>query len=231
MAKILFVEDDQDLATTIVAGLTRQQNHVVDHCSDGSEGLFRATTYQFDLIIVDWQLPGMAGIDLIERYRSAGGCAPILMLTGKGATIDKTNAFHTGCDDYLTKPFAFPELAARVMALLRRPPTLADKEIRVGDLYLDTTTCVVTRGGERFDLNKQEFVVLEFLMRHPNQLLTSSALLERVWSCESTASEGAVRMTILRLRKKLDVPSSKQSLIENVRGLGYRLVTTSEKDE
>lgn len=222
MAKILLVEDDRALAQTVCDWLDFE-NHVVDVAHDGLDGRQLIASSHFDLMIFDWDLPGVAGIDILRGYRSSGGQTPCLMLTGKREIENKLEGFDSGADDYLTKPFHGKELVARVRALLRRPQELIDERLQVGTLSLDPDACTAIRdGGAPIKLVPKEFALLDFLMRNPGKLFTVDQLLQKVWSAEADAGQDAVTTTIKRLRKKMD-EGAPQSIIRNVHGMGYGL--------
>ena len=220
MAKILIVEDDRDLCT-IVSDSLGAQSHTVDMVHCGEEGRDRLLYYEYDLAILDWELPKMTGVQILKELRDSGNVMPILMLTGKKDTDEKSLGLDTGADDYLTKPFEMKELQSRVRALLRRPQTFLSTQLQVSGLTLDTGSHKVTRDGQEIKLLPKELSLLEFFMRHPGQVFTAEAVLNRVWSSESEASPESFRTCLKRLRQKID--ASDESIIEYVHGLGYRL--------
>ncbi len=221
MAKILLVEDNLDLIAMIERFLVFEK-YVVESVSDGAEALDHLKTFPYDLIILDWELPGMNGVDVCREFRNRHGNTPILMLTGKSTIANKEAGLNSGADDYLTKPFDLRELGARIRAILRRPPTVTAKEsiYEAGHLTLDAIKHEVRSMGEVVELGPREFQLLEFLLRHPNQVFTPEALLNKVWSAQSEATEEALRTTMKRLRKKID-PDNK--IVRNVHGVGYVL--------
>lgn len=226
MAKILIVEDEADFYEPIRAFLARE-HHVVEVVENGLEALDRLRFYKYDAIIMDWMLPGMQGVDVCREYRSSGGTTPILMLTAKTATGEKISGLDAGADDYLTKPFDVGEVSARVRALLRRPATLTGNVLKLGQIVLERDTHRVTKTGEEIQLLPKEFALLEFFMRHPNQVFSAEALLDRVWASDSEASPETIRTYIKRLRQKIDnkdVPS----LIQTVHGVGYKFSVETE---
>ncbi len=220
MAKILIVEDEQDFSEPIRAFLTRD-HHVVEVVENGLEALDRLRFYKYDVIIMDWMLPGMLGVDVCREFRSSGGTTPILMLTAKTATGEKISGLDAGADDYLTKPFDVGEVSARVRALLRRPAALTGNVLKLGQIVLERDTHRVTKTGEEIQLLPKEFALLEFFMRHPNQVFSAEALLDRVWASDSEASPETIRTYIKRLRQKIDSKDG-PSLIQTVHGVGYK---------
>ena len=221
MVKILLVEDDSDMAATINKWLTSEQ-HVVDAVHSGREGLERLELYQYDLIILDWQLPEISGLDVCKQFRARQGTTPIIMLTGRSTVADKTSGLDSGADDYLTKPFSMAELSARLRALLRRPPVSTSNVLRVGPLIIDPIKHTAIRDNIRLHLLPKEFALLEFLMRHPEEVFSVEALLQRVWHSESDATTDAIRTCIKRLRDKIDT-DPENSIIETIPRVGYRL--------
>ncbi|MCA9816379.1 MAG: response regulator transcription factor [Candidatus Obscuribacterales bacterium] len=220
MARILVVEDDPKVSQVVEEALAAF-NHIVEAVDDGLDGLERLTYYHYDLAIIDWNLPGLTGIEICQKYRTSGGQIPILFLTGQSDVPNKVEAFDSGADDYLTKPFAFSELMARVKALLRRPPQMVEKILEAGGLRMDLATCSVTNGGQPVNLAPSEFALLELFMKSPGRLFSSDELLNRVFKTESEATDEAVRQRVLRLRKKI-AQDGKDSLIKTVKGLGYK---------
>ncbi len=224
MAKILLVEDDQALSK-LVRNWLSLEHHAVETVEDGEEALHRLKVSEYDLVILDWTLPKLAGVEVLKEHRRLGGQTPVLMLTGKDKISDKEEGFDAGADDYLTKPFHGKELTVRIKALLRRPPNLVKDVLRVGDLVLEKENFSVRRGDSEIRLLPKEFALLEFLMRHPNQVFSAEALLERVWVSESESTVEAVTTCIKRLRRKLEsdgVPSP----IATVHGVGYKLLNS-----
>jgi OmpR-family two-component system manganese-sensing response regulator len=221
MAKVLIVEDDLALQRMISDWLTLE-HYNLETAADGKDAIEMLKFYQYDVVILDWQLPGMSGIEVIREYRSAGGKAPVLMLTGKSAIPDKEEGFDSGVDDYLTKPFHMKELSARLRALLRRPNTLVTEALQIGPLNMDRRTHTVLLGGKEVDLKPTEYALLEFLMRHPGQVFAPEALLDRVWSSQSDSSVDALTTCIKRLRKKITV-EGQESVIKTIYGVGYKL--------
>lgn len=219
MAKILLVEDDADLAF-MVRSMLLAERYDVDHLTNGGEAARHIRIYPYDLFILDWDLPEVTGIEICKQFRGGGGQTPIIMLTGKGSVDEKERGLDAGADDYLSKPFAMKELAARVRALLRRPAAVLPAVLTVRNLCIDPGKFRVTKDGKTVALLPKEFALLEFLMRNADQVFTSEALLARIWATESDATDEAVRTTVKRLRKKLDADGS-QSLIRTIHGVGY----------
>jgi len=229
LSKILIVEDDVQLAEIIGRWLTNE-HHVVELVEDGKDALSRLKLYAYELVILDWQLPGMEGIEILNEFRAAGGRTPVLMLTGKRSVEEKMLGLDSGADDYLTKPFHGKELTARVRALLRRPVTVLDNILKVGDIELDTQTYKAHRGGTDLKLVPKEFALLQFLMRYPGRYFTASKLLSEVWPSESESSTDALTTCLKRLRRKLD-PEGQDSVIKNVHGMGYALIVESKEEK
>lgn len=221
MAKILVVEDDIEVRESLEDALT-EQNHVVDCVETGDSGREYLKSYEYDLIILDWNLPGMDGPQILRLYRSEGGTSPVLMLTGNREIEDKEQGFDAGADDYLTKPFDVREFRVRVKALLRRTSVATTNELKVGNLRLDPDNVEVSLGDKEIKLYPREFKLLEFLMRHPNQVFSSEHLMDRVWTADEEISPESVRASIKRLRKAIKLEDG-ESMIENIYGIGYKL--------
>jgi len=221
MAKILLVEDDPVFAEMIFDYLTAQQFQV-EMTASGKDAEALLQEYPYQAIILDWGLPDMTGIELLQNYRSRGGTCPVLMLTGRDRVEEKEKGLDSGADDYLTKPFNMRELTARVRALMRRTGPSATGILQSGDVVLDPNTHVVTKNGVEVRLLPKEFQLLEYFMRHPNQVFTAEMLLDGVWHSESDAGGEAVRTCLKRLRKKLDVEEG-DSIIQTLHGVGYKL--------
>jgi len=220
--KLLVIEDDREAAAYIAKGLS-ESGYVVDRAADGREGLFMATSGAYDALIVDRMLPQMDGLALIAALRSADIRTPVLILSALGAVDDRVKGLRAGGDDYLTKPFAFAELLARLEALLRRGGgNAATTKLRVGDLEMDLLARSVTRGGQDLELLPREFRLLEFLMRHAGQVVTRTMLLENVWDYHFDPQTNVIDVHISRLRQKIDKGFAKP-LLHTVRGAGYLL--------
>jgi DNA-binding response OmpR family regulator len=221
MAKILVVEDETDLAIPVRDWLTKEQ-HLVELVDNGTEALELLRVYKYDLIILDLMIPGANGMEVCRRFRNDGGTTPILMLTAKSAVEDKEAGLDAGADDYLTKPFHLKELSARIRAVIRRHTQPTSRELKVGDLVLDAVARTVMLNGEEIHFVPREFSLLEFLMRHPNQVFSAEALLDRVWASDTMASPDTIRTYIKILRKKLGA-EGKESFIRTVHGVGYKI--------
>jgi DNA-binding response OmpR family regulator len=219
MAKVLLIEDDEYLAS-LVRDLLAMSKHTVEHLANGADADNHLRIFPYDLIILDIELPGKNGLDILREYRGHGGRTPILMLTSKATISDRLTGLDTGADDYLPKPFDMRELDARVRALLRRPVAVLANVLKAADLELDPNQVTVTKSGEPVRLLPQEFKLLEFLMRHPNQVFSMQAILNHVWPSDSSSTEEALRSTTKRLRKKID-PEGK--ILCTVHGVGYVL--------
>jgi DNA-binding response OmpR family regulator len=222
MSKILVVEDDKDLSK-LISSLLHAERHTVETALDGSDAIEMLKMFRYDLIVLDWMLPGMTGTAILQDYRARGGAVPVLMLTAKSSIEEKETGLDAGADDYLTKPFDARELLARVRALLRRPQAVSLKEMHIGNLALDTKSARVYKDGLEIKLLPKEFNLLELFMRYPDQVFSSEALLERVWSADSSASFDTVRTYIKTLRRKIDNPNAEASVIRTVHGVGYCL--------
>jgi two-component system OmpR family response regulator len=221
MARILVVDDDKNQLENVEDWL-QHEHHTVETAESGEQAEELLKAYQYDLLIFDWSMPQMSGVDLLKRFRAAGGVTPVMMLTGREGLDDKEQGLDAGADDYLTKPFHLKELSARVRALLRRPKETLSNVLRAGDIEMDTATFRTTRGGRPIELLPKEYAVLQFLMRHPNQVFDAQAILDRVWNSEQQVGPETVKTTILRLRKKID-EDREESIIKSTRGIGYKI--------
>ncbi len=218
--RILVVEDDEKIASFVVKGL-KQNGYAVDHSADGEHGLGLAQTVAYDAAIVDLMLPKLDGLSLIARIRARGARLPVLILSARASVDDRVRGLQAGGDDYLTKPFAFSELLARVQALIRRATQAVEPtRLTVGELTVDLLTREVTRGGERIELQPREFALLEFFMRHPKRAVTKTMILEHVFDFSFDPQTNVVDVLIHRLRNKVDPD---KTMIHTIRGVGYVL--------
>ena len=219
--KVLLVEDDMKIATAVKRGLAAE-GFTVELAFDGTDGLWLATEGTYDVIILDLMLPGRSGFQVCADLRAAGNWSPILVLTAKDGDLDETEALDTGADDYLTKPFSFPVLVARLRALLRRTSGRSPAPLEVGDLRIDPDEHRCWRGDTAIALTAREFAVLEFLVRRAGQAVSKSEILDGVWDFDFDGDPNIVEVYIRRLRSKIDDPFGKAS-IETIRRVGYRL--------
>ena len=221
--KVLIVEDDRKIATAVKRGL-EAEGFTVEVAFDGADGLWRATEGAYDLIVLDIMLPGRNGFQICADLRAGGDWTPILMLTAKDGDLDEAEALDTGADDFLTKPFSFPVLVARVRALVRRATGRNPVPVAVGDVRMDPGERRVWRGSAEVFLTGREFEVLEFLVRRAGQVFSKREILAGVWDDDFDGDPNIVEVYVRRLRRKLDEPFGRRSL-ETVRGAGYRLVS------
>ncbi|MBR9864416.1 MAG: response regulator transcription factor [Rhodobacteraceae bacterium] len=220
--KILVIEDDKTTGDYVAHGL-REEGHTVDLIENGRDGLIRASTSDYDILVVDRMLPDLDGLSIVKTLRGAKNLTPVLFLTSLGGVDDRIDGLNAGADDYLIKPFAFGELSARVAALARRPK-MAEMEstLHAGDLTMDLIRRKVTRGHVEIDLLPREFALLEHLLRRKNRVQTRTMLLEAVWDISFDPQTNVVETHISRLRAKVDKPFDTE-LIKTVRGAGYRI--------
>jgi DNA-binding response OmpR family regulator len=221
MSKILLVEDDLDLLKRVGDWLEFEK-YTVERSSLGSDALEKLLFYSYDLVILDWMLPGITGIEILSKFRDKGGVTPILMLTGKDKIEEIETGLDTGADDYLTKPFNLRELSARVRTLIRKKSGVYGQTLKVKDIVLDATAHKVTKNGVEIKLQPKEFAILEYLLRHPNDVFSIELLLQRIWPSESESTAETVRVCIARLRNKIDSPED-DSIIRTVTRIGYQL--------
>src|SRR5216683_5838868 len=218
--RILVVEDDNKIASFIVNGF-KQSGFAVDHSADGEDGLFRAETTSYDVVVVDRMLPKLDGLSLIQKLRAKGLRFPVLILSARASVDDRVRGLQAGGDDYLTKPFAFSELLARVQALIRRATqTTEPTRLTVGGLSLDLITREVRRGSEKIELQPREFALLEYLMRNANRAVTKTMILEHIFDFSFDPQTNVVDVLIHRLRSKVDPD---RAMIHTIRGVGYVL--------
>ncbi len=217
--KLLVVEDDKTVGHYVKRGLEEQQ-YIADWVEDGAEALRLVTAGQYDLVILDLRLPGMPGLEVLRTMRDRGLTMPVLVLTAQDTVEFKVDALRAGADDYVTKPFAFEELLARIEALSRRPRQLTARSLRVVDLELDLESREVRRGTTIIDLTPKEFAVLEYLMRHPGRVMSRTLITEYAWDYHFDPGTNIVDVVINRLRKKVDAGFD-QKLVHTVRGVGY----------
>lgn len=221
--RILVVEDEHRIANSIKKGL-EQEKYAVDVSFTGNDGFDLATTEEYDLILLDLLLPGIDGLTLCRQLRKKQIHTPILMLTAKGQIQDKVEGLDSGADDYLTKPFSFEELLARIRALARRPKNSLNTILTVSDLKLDTKTFEVKRKERKIQLSSKEFSLIKYLLRHPNQTLTKEQIISHVWDYDADILPNTVEVYIRNLRNKIDKPfKDKKPLIQTIRGFGYKI--------
>lgn len=220
MAKILLVEDDDALSFSAASWL-RRGHHIVELQQDGKSALEFALTGSYDLLILDWELPGMPGSEICRSFRDSSGTAPVIFITGRSSLKDKQTCFDAGADDYITKPFAMEELVMRVTALLRRPAAMLPAKSTVGCITLDSGAHKITVGKETLELRPKEFKIVELLVRNPEQVFEGEAIVSRLWPSDSDATVYNLRPQIARLRRKFEERGIE--LIKTVRGSGYAL--------
>jgi two-component system OmpR family response regulator len=223
MTRLLLVEDDADLVDMMVEWLSA--DYSVDKAFDGQAGLALLQESNYDVIVLDWNLPKLSGLDLCKQFRQTGGQTPILFLTGKASVAEREQGLDGGADDYLVKPFSLRELNSRLRALRRRGELIMNEVLKCGDVTLDVGKHRVLKGDMAVHLLPKEFALLEFLMRHPEQVFSADNILARVWSTDAETGGNAVRTAIKRIRQKLDDDNcdEAQSIIQNIPRVGYRL--------
>lgn len=220
--RILVVEDEHKIANSIKTGL-EQEKYAVDVAYDGRVGFDLASTEPYDAIVLDRLLPEIEGVEIVKKLRDLKIHTPVILLTAKGQIKDRVEGLDAGADDYLVKPFAFEELLARLRALTRRPKERTTETLSVSDLTLDTTTYEVKRANKLITLSSREFALLEYLMRHPGQILTKEQIINHVWNYESNILPNTIEVYIGYLRNKIDKPFKSEKLIQTIRGFGYRI--------
>jgi two-component system OmpR family response regulator len=218
--RILLIEDEAEVASYILNGLA-ELGYVVEHVADGREGLILATRGSYDALVIDLMLPGLDGLGVLRTLRGAGVKTPTLILTARASVPDRVEGLNAGADDYLTKPFAFSELFARLNALTRRPPLVARETIlKVADLEMDLVERRVTRGGKKIDLLPREFELLRYLMQNAERIVTRTMVLEHVWEFHFDPRSKIIETHMSRVRAKIDKGAERQ-LIHTIRGYGY----------
>lgn len=219
--RVLVVEDDKKIASFVVKGL-KQNGFAADHAADGEEGLFLTRSVNYDAAIVDLMLPKLDGLSLIQKIRTSGSRVPVLILSAKASVEDRVKGLQAGGDDYLTKPFAFSELLARVQALIRRAAGYADPVLRAGPITLDTRTQAVSVEGRAVELTSFEYRMLEYLMLRAGQVVSKGELVDKLYEHDAERDSNTIEVFVGRLRRKLD-PEDRFHPIETLRGRGYRL--------
>jgi DNA-binding response OmpR family regulator len=219
--RILMVEDDASLAETVREALVAE-GFAVDVMRTGPDGLWAASEHPYDVIMLDIMLPGLSGYEICRQLRARGVWAPILMLTAKDGEYDLADALDLGADDYLTKPFSFIVLLARLRALARRAVGQRPTVLTAGDLVLDPASRKLTRAGDAITVTAREFALLEFLMRHRGDVMSKRAIIDNVWDMHYDGDDNIVEVYVMYLRRKIDQPYGRNA-IETVRGAGYRL--------
>lgn len=220
--RILVVEDEHKIANSIKKALEHEK-YAVDVVYDGTDGYDLATSEDYDLMIFDRLLPGIDGVSLCRKLREEKNHTPILILTAKGQIEDRVEGLDAGADDYVVKPFAFSELFARIRALTRRPKDSTSTVLAVQDLTLDTTSYEVVRSNTPIHVSNKEFRLLEYLLRHANQVVTKEQIMAHVWSYDADILPNSVEVYIKHLRDKIDAPFPGKKLIHTMRGFGYKI--------
>jgi two-component system OmpR family response regulator len=221
VVRVLVVEDELRMAVLLRRGL-EEDGYAVDVATTGPDAVWQATEFGYDAVLLDLMLPGMDGVEVCRRLRDVGRWVPVLMLTARDAVDDRVRGLDAGADDYLTKPFSFAELSARVRALIRRGAVERPTELRAGDLRLEPATRRAWRGEVELQLSAKEFALLELFLRHPDEVLTRTRIREHVWDFAFEGGSNVVDQYVLYLRRKVDRPFGVEQL-ETVRGAGYRL--------
>jgi heavy metal response regulator len=219
--RILVVEDEKKVANFIKKGL-EEEHYAVDTAYDGEGGLYLAEVNEYDLIVLDLMIPKIDGLEILRRIRASKNSVPVLVLTAKDSVEDIVKGLDSGCDDYLTKPFAFMEFLARVRALLRREKIDKEPLLKIADLTLSPITHKVTRKGKEIELTSKEYALLEYFMRSPDRVLTRTMISEHVWDCHFDSMTNVVDVYVNYLRKKID-KDFEPKLIHTIRGIGYMM--------
>ncbi len=220
MAKVLLVEDDKELSVALLSWL-KLDNHSVELVESGEDALQLLENFKYDVIVLDWGLPKMNGIEVLRKYRSSGGLTPVIFLTGRDDVSSKEIGLDTGADDYLTKPFEMRELSARIRSILRRPGGLMPNKIHIGNLVIEPETRKVSVNNVPVRLTRTEYAVLEFLVRNPNKVYGAKALIQAVWPSDTESSEDTVRACVKNLRRK--ITASEECVLKTVPGSGYTI--------
>ena len=215
--KILIIEDDAHILSFLTRGFS-EDGHLVESSRDGKEGEYMANTNTYDIIVLDWMLPEKNGLEILQHLRNKQIKTPIIMLTAKDETEDKVAALRVGADDYLSKPFAYEELLARVMALYRRSAMEGSNTVSIQDITLDLDARTVQKEGKTISLSQKEFELLLFLVKHKNNMVTNTMIEEQLWSSYAAVNSNVIPVTIYQLRKKIG-----KTLIKSFRGLGYKI--------
>ena len=216
--RLLLIEDEAAIADFLLRGL-REEGFTVEHAADGAEGDHRLQTESWDVVLLDWWMPGLDGLTLLHRFRTAGHATPVLFLTARDSVSDRVRGLDAGADDYLCKPFAFEELLARVRSLARRRDGRASPLLAQGDVRVNLSTHRVERAGQRLDLTAKEHSLLVFFLRHPGELLTRTRIYEQVWDERYDGLSNTLEVHIVELRRKLEAHGPRR--IHTVRGRGY----------
>ncbi len=221
--RILLIEDEHKIANSIKKGL-EQESYAVDVAYDGTKGYDYASTEEYDAIVLDRLLPGIDGLTICKKLRASSIHTPILMLTARGEISERVEGLNSGADDYLSKPFAFIELLARIRALIRRPKSSLGSHLQVADLILNPVTYRVERDGIVISLSNKEFSLLEYLMRHKGTIIKKDQIINHVWSYDADVLPNSVEVYITHLRNKIDKPfPNSKNLISTIRGFGYKI--------
>lgn len=219
MAKILIVEDDLNTVEFVSEWLSHE-HHLIEVVESGPDALDRLRTSEYDVILLDIDIPKLSGLEVCRQFRERGGLTPIIMVTGHSAFSERERGLDSGADDYVTKPFNLKELSARIRAQIRRSGGQTSNILKANGLELDATNYKLTKNGAEVHLLPKEFALLEFFMRNPDRVFSGDSLMQRIWHSESEATTNALRSALKRLRQKID--SSEESMIETVHGIGYR---------
>jgi two-component system copper resistance phosphate regulon response regulator CusR len=226
--RILIVEDEAELADFIIRGL-REEGFTVELTADGLQAWEALQFGAWDLVVLDWWLPGQDGLEVLRRYRASGGTAPVLFLTARDTVADRVRGLDGGADDYLTKPFAFDELLARIRALLRRRDRLPDLKIAHGNVSVDLVAQRASRGGHHLDLTAKEFALLTFFLRHPGQVLSRTRIYDHVWDEQFDGLSRTLEVHVMELRRKLEAHGPR--VIHTLRGRGYLFDESSSAEQ